>query len=140
MFLVAVIFGLIVFLFFVGLIRAILSVDKRVTLLKNIHKELEKLNAKTPDRPSPKELSKMSVLNPPKQSAKTEMATHVLEQVLERKTTSDDSASDVICTNCNAKIPPGDQPHLFAGKVVCKKCDRKLRKRAGLDDSVTTTK
>lgn len=119
----------------VGLIRWVIRVNPRVNLLKKILAELEQINAKTPDRPAPRELSALSKSTPPANPSKP---AHALEQVKIKSVP--DKSSGVNCTKCQASIPSGEPMCLFAGKVVCKKCDRKLRKGAGLDDSVSTTK
>jgi len=115
--------------------RWIFRVNVIVNLLEKIRGELKLLNAKIPDRPSPRELSVLSKSLP---AENPENSPHILERV--RIKPEPNSFSDVTCTKCQSNIPSDEQPHLFAGKVVCKRCDRKLRKKAGLDNSVTTTK
>ena len=126
----AIIFIIILWVLFiivvVGIIRWVIRVNPRVNLLKKILAQLEQLNAKTPGRPSPQKVSAIQ-----KSAAKPAKPRHILEQVI---------VSGESCTECRASIPSGEQPHLFSGRVVCKKCDRVLRKSAGLDDSVSTTK
>ncbi len=109
----------------VFIIRWVIRVNPRVTLLKKILVQIEQLNAKTPGRPAPQAVAVMQ---------KTTLLAGIENIKPEKK-----KPSGIICTKCKTQIPVGESLHIFAGKEVCKKCDQELRKKTGLDDSVTTT-
>jgi len=122
MFIVAIVASLLIFLFSVGLIRAILSIDKRIDLLKKIHKELELLNKKMPTRPSPKEIAEQKKREMEIKDRDMEIKTRHPKPVERPK------EAVAVCQNCDAAIL--GKPLTFQHKTLCQKCNSLLRQQA----------